>query len=90
VRAVCAFGSIDLRAVDSVQRFDDWLTVVVDEPDEQGALAGAGSLVRGAGRRIPPRARSTWLRCLSRRARPAATANGDRAVGEAVSRFQFG
>ena len=55
-----ALGSTDPRVIDAALRFDDWLTMAVEEPDEQGALASAGILVRGAGRPVlrPARAAS--------------------------------
>lgn len=80
----------DLRAVDAVQRFDDWLTLGGDKPEEQGALAGAASLVRGAGRRIRLAGRASGSVVCPCRRRPRQVHLQRSQVGEAVSGFQFG
>jgi aromatic ring-opening dioxygenase catalytic subunit (LigB family) len=88
------FGSMDLRVIASAQRFDDWLTATVEEPDEMcRALALESWSDLPDAQLCHPRAEH--LAPVFVVAGAAGTDRGrrtysDRIIGKAVSGFQFG
>ena len=91
---LCAFGSTDPRVVDAAQRFDDWLTTAVEEPDEQ-ARAQALESWSAAPDALFCHPRAQHLAPLFVAAGAAGGDRGrrtysDRIIGKAVSGFQFG
>jgi aromatic ring-opening dioxygenase catalytic subunit (LigB family) len=89
-----AFGSTDPRVLDAAQRFDDWLTTAIEEPDEQARSRALESWT-AAPDALFCHPRAEHLAPLFVVAGAAGGDRGrrtysDRIIGKAVSGFQFG
>ena len=89
-----AFGSTDPRVLEAAQRFDDWLTMAVEEPDER-LRSQALEAWSAAPDALFCHPRAEHLAPLFVVAGAAGGDRGrrtysDRIIGKAVSGFQFG
>jgi aromatic ring-opening dioxygenase catalytic subunit (LigB family) len=88
------FGSTDPRVLDAAQRFDDWLTMAIEEPDEHVRVRALESW-SAAPDALFCHPRAEHLAPLFVVAGAAGGDRGqrtysDRIIGKAVSGFQFG